>query len=140
MKHTFPSLPSRVRALSRSFYLRMRYRKSLGNDGATWSSLPRLIWFILVTSLGIRPKSLLMHSEIPDKRIAICEACPIFDQKFRTCGSPQMPIQIENRIMGCLCPMDVAVHARFKNCWIYDYYRGEEPFGWPHELNGYPYA
>lgn len=141
MQATFPRFKDRVPALLRSAVLRVRHRKLLNQSGVNLFSWIRLGWFILLTTLGVRPRSLLSNSEIPTKRIAICEKCPIFHPKYRTCGNlvdtwPN-PKTGKVELMGCLCPMDVAVWVKFKDCWVYEQMNGDDSFGgWPKELNG----
>lgn len=38
--------------------------------------------------------------------------------------------------MGCMCPMDIAVHVKFKDCWLYEQIGDDSFGGWPKALNG----
>lgn len=67
-------------------------------------------------------------------RLSICRQCPIYYAPLQTCGSPLKP----NDRRGCNCYMPVKA-TRFANCWDYDLKQGQSEFGWPDELNSFPY-
>lgn len=35
-----------------------------------------------------------------------------------------------------MCPMDIAVHVKFKDCWLYEQIGDDSFGGWPKALNG----
>ena len=67
--------------------------------------------------------------EILERRMAVCEACPIYRLDLGTCG----PVEHAGREMGCFCYMRALAQLKSGHCWLHD----NAPLsglGWPDDL------
>lgn len=80
-----------------------------------------------------------VSDELKEKRLAVCRGCRIFDPLLHTCGSAikDMGKPPADRA-GCYCAMRIAAGTAH-NCWLFDRgsLTGNDPGGWPSELNSF---
>lgn len=75
---------------------------------------------------------------LAEMRVNHCKTkCPVYFKPLGTCGSP---LKRGDDKRGCYCHMETKAELE-DNCWAYDRDQGEGQnyFGWPQELNSYPW-
>lgn len=68
------------------------------------------------------------------ERMAACQRCPLFNPKYRTCGTADVRLldrKQADSLPGCFCYMPLKCYLDV-NCWAWE---RELTFGWPTELN-----
>lgn len=90
----------------------------------------RRIWRALSLWWGAMDNGTRVDEEEYDRRIRICEGCPLFYWPLRTCGSP---LSKTLRGMGCSCQMDVKARLKDATCWLDDELGTEARWGWNSE-------
>jgi hypothetical protein len=75
--------------------------------------------------------------EMRQRRLEICAQCPVYHAETGQCGKPGRTWKRDGQSeqMGCMCFMKLKAWGRV-NCWLWDTI-GENPYGWPKELNNY---
>ncbi len=85
------------------------------------------LWRAFVLWLGImRSKGERVDIAVYNRRMRICEACPIYYAPLQTCGSP---FRGEESELGCWCFMPEKAKYEVSRCWGTDEYDDFE-YGW----------
>lgn len=100
-----------------------------------WMRLVSIAWQ-LVTGFPASRKTRDKMAPIFLKRIRVCRTCPVFDRRFKTCGTPgniTIDQKTGNRVQcGCWCIVTSKSFLPEATCWAWD---KKLDVGWPDELN-----